>query len=171
MENKENTNEELPVIQIEEPAEVVPVKQGRPSIFTPELARIICDRLSEGESVRRICKDEDMPTASTIHQWNLEDKEGFSKQYAYAREMQAQHMFDEILEISDNSDGIVAAGDDKKASAFSQNQRLKVDTRKWYLSKVLPKVYGDKVDVTSDGKAIKGNNILIGDFTDATNNK
>jgi hypothetical protein len=42
--------------------------------------------------------------------------------------------------------------------------KLRVDTRKWLMAKMKPKVYGDKVDVTSDGKQIKGNTIMFGNF-------
>lgn len=141
---------------------------GRPSIYTHELALEICKRLSAGESLRTICLDEGMPAATTVHQWVIEDKEGFSKQYARARAIQAENMFDEILEIADGSDNVVDIGTEKKSSAYAQNQRLRVDSRKWYLSKVLPKKFGDKMDVTSDGEAIKGNSIIFTDFKDET---
>lgn len=127
-------------------------KVGRPSIYTQELANSICKQLAEGKSLRTICLLEDMPNASTVHAWVLEDKEDFSKQYARARELQAEYMFDEILDIADRSDNVVLNGDEKKSSAYSQNQRLKVDSRKWYLSKVLPKKFGDKLDMTTNGK-------------------
>lgn len=140
-------------------------KNGRPSIFTEELADKICTRLALGESLKTICYDKDMPNASTVHAWVLEDKQGFSKKYARARDMQAEILFDEILEIADKADEVVKSGAEKKSSAYSQNQRLRVDSRKWYLSKVLPKKFGDKVDVTSDGKAIEGNTIVFKNFS------
>lgn len=127
---------------------------ARPSDFTQDLADKICLRLSQGESLKTICSDEDMPNASTVHLWVIEDREGFSKKYARARNIQAEVMFDEILEISDKSDNIVDSGNEKKSSAYAQNQRLKVDSRKWYLSKVLPKKFGDKLDLTTDGEKL-----------------
>lgn len=137
---------------------------GRPTIFTQELADAICTRIAEGESVRSICKDETMPSGSTLFRWLLdEDKKIFWEQYARARDIQAELMFEEILEIADQSDQVVRSGAEKKSSAFSQNQRLKVDTRKWYLSKVLPKKFGDKLDLTSDGKPIPLLNVLHND--------
>jgi hypothetical protein len=36
---------------------------------------------------------------------------------------------------------------------------------------VLPKKFGEKLDVTSDGKEIKSNTIVLKDFTDATDSK
>jgi hypothetical protein len=119
---------------------------ARPSIFTQKLVDKICDRIAHGESVRSICKDKDMPSAVTIYYWLLdEDKKEFFKQYARAKDSQAELMFDELLEIADNNDIDV------------NRLRLRVDTRKWYLSKVLPKKYGDKLDMTTDGKPLNIN--------------
>ena len=134
--------------------------QGRPTMLTKELAAMICKRLSLGESLRTICKDEDMPNASTVHDWVLEDRDGFAKQYGRAREMQAEFMFDEILDISDDGSNdfmTITKGDrtyDLENKEVTNRSRLRVDTRKWYLSKVLPKKFGDKLDVTSDNKPI-----------------
>jgi len=76
---------------------------GRPTIYTEELATTICRRIAEGESLRSICADEAMPSASTICRWLLEpDKKTFWEQYAHARNVQAELMFDELLEIADN---------------------------------------------------------------------
>jgi len=143
---------------------------GRPSIYTKELADKICAELASGKSLRTICYAEGMPNAETVHRWVLEDREGFSKQYARAREIQAEVMFDEILEISDESDRVVDEGNEKKSSAYAQNQRLKVDSRKWYLSKVLPKKFGEKTDITSDGKAIEANTIILKNFNGTETN-
>jgi terminase small subunit-like protein len=138
---------------------------GRPTIYTNKLGNEICQRIAKGESLRTIIADKKMPSASTICRWLIDDdKKEFWEQYAHARNVQAELMFDELLEIADKSDKIVKSGAAKKAGAFAQNQRLKVETRKWYLSKVLPKKFGEKLDLTSDGKAIKGNTIVFKDF-------
>ncbi len=117
---------------------------GRPSIYNEELAEEICKRISQGESVLSICEDEGMPVAKTIYNWLLDkDKESFLHKYNNARAIQAELMFDELLKIADKSDGEI------------MRDRLRVDTRKWYLSKVLPKKFGEKVDVTTDGEKIQ----------------
>jgi hypothetical protein len=130
-------------------------KTGRPTIFTKKLANTICKRIAEGESLRSVCRDEAMPSVSSIMRWLLDDtKKPFWEQYAHARAAQAELMFDELLEIADQSDDVVKSGAEKKSGAYANNQRLRVDTRKWYLSKVLPKKFGDKLDLTSDGKPL-----------------
>ena len=116
---------------------------GRPTLYTQILGKRICNLISEGKSVRKICRRKNMPTAKTIFNWLLdEDKKVFLQQYETARNIQAELMFEELLEIADErSKNVLRA-------------RLRVDTRKWYLSKVLPKKFGEKVDVTSGGKPI-----------------
>jgi len=119
---------------------------GRPTIYNGELGIKICSRIAKGESLRSIVKDDKMPVSSTIFRWLLEeDKKKFKEQYKEARNVQAELMFEELLEIADEND-------DKETSNRS---RLRVDTRKWYLSKVLPKKFGDKLDLTSDNEKIQ----------------
>lgn len=113
-----------------------------------------------------------MPKSSTVYNWLLDEtKKDFLEQYARARNKQAEHLFEEILKISDDGSNDYVETEDDEGNARTvfnhehvQRSRLRVDTRKWYLSKVLPKKYGEKLDVTSDGKAIKGNSIVFTNF-------
>lgn len=131
--------------------------KGRPSIFTEELASRICERLAAGESLRSVCRDDDMPAPSTVIGWT-NSNEAFSEQYAKARQHGYQFMADELLEIADDgSNDWMERHDDENAGwqangEHIQRSRLRVDTRKWMLSKVLPKVYGDKVQHTGGGE-------------------
>lgn len=111
--------------------------KGRPSKFTQALADRICERLADGETLRAICRDEGMPAERTVRRWAM-DRETFSPQYAQAREIGYQGLADQLTEIADND------GDPAR-------DRLRVDTRKWLLSKALPKVYGDKLQHTGEG--------------------
>jgi hypothetical protein len=119
---------------------------GRPSSYGIEIANTICDRLAAGETLRGICRDDAMPDQTTVFRW-LRQHEDFRKQYACAREDQADNWGDEIVEISDHG-----APDD------TQRARLMVDARKWLMSKAAPKKYGDKIDHTlagPDGGAVQ----------------
>lgn len=119
-------------------------KGGRPTIYTQKLGKKICERISKGEGIRKICKDKKMPCPATIFNWLLDDdKKKFLEQYEKSCNTRAELMFEELLEIADekNKDVIRA--------------RLRVDTRKWYLSKVLPKKFGEKLDLTSGNKPIQ----------------
>ena len=79
-------------------------------------------------------------------------------------------MFEELLDIADDgsNDWVLREGKDEEEwwqlnqEAISRS-RLRVDTRKWYLSKVLPKKFGEKMDVTTDGKPISIQLVNYGD--------
>jgi hypothetical protein len=73
--------------------------RGRPSIFSPELAALLCERLAGGETLRAICRDEGMPDERTVRRWALDDVEGFSGPYAKAREIGYQSLADELLKL------------------------------------------------------------------------
>lgn len=157
--------------------------EGRPTGYTIDLGKEICKRISQGETVRAICKDENMPCAASIYNWLLDDdKKEFLDQYEKAKNIQAELMFEELLEIADDGSNdymeVISARagglDDEDApvttikkldSEHIQRSRLRTDVRKWYLSKVLPKKFGEKLDVESGGKPLNGNVIVIQDFS------
>jgi hypothetical protein len=128
---------------------------GRPFEFTPEVAEEICDRIAKGESLRAICADSAggfLPSARTFHRWLASDEEwseGLRQQYACAREAQADHYADEIVSIADCADEFPGAG---AAERDPQRDRLRIDARKWVASKLAPKKYGDKIDLSHSGK-------------------
>ena len=114
-----------------------PHKRRLPVRYSDEIAETICERLRTGETLTSICKSESLPTESAVREWASEDTP-FAAQYARARELGYQKMADDISDIDDE------AGDPHRS-------RLRVDTRKWLLSKALPKIYGDRLEV--DAKA------------------
>jgi len=126
---------------------------GRPSLYSETLAQKICHRLSDGESLRSICKDEDMPTAKTVVGWALDQKHPFCEQYAIARRIQAELMIDEIRSIADDStqDYVLGPKGLQPDTEHINRSRLRVDTRKWIACKVLPKIYGDKLQTEHSG--------------------
>ncbi len=132
-----------------------PKKTGRPSLYTEALAAEICRRLAEGETLRSVCRDEAMPDKATILRWLADKKKAdFREQYIYAREMQADALFDEALEIADHTSGDWALDKDGKKifdHEHVQRSRLRVDTRKWAAGKLAPKRYGEKLQHTGDG--------------------
>ena len=112
---------------------------GRPSLYTPELAEEICERIASGESLRAICSAAHMPSESAVRKWATKDHDGFSAQYARARALRADVYADEIIEIADavaHAESIVEV----------QAARLRCDNRKWVASKMQPKKYGDKIE-------------------------
>ena len=128
---------------------------GRPTDFNTEIGDIICERIADGESLRSICDDENMPAKSTVFRW-LSLNKAFSDQYARAREAQADSLADDILNIADTpmvgqktkttSDGKteISEGD------MIEHRRLQIDARKWLAGKLRPKKYGEKLELAGD---------------------
>lgn len=112
---------------------------GRPSSFTQEIADEICARLSDGQSMRSICREESMPCMTTVFKW-LRENEGFAQQYARAKDETADAMSEDILDIADD------------VTEDPQSRRVRIDARKWIASKLKPKKYGDKLDLNADIK-------------------
>src|SRR6187551_2841520 len=76
-------------------------KMGRPALFSEELVAVICERIANGESLKAICEDDEMPSQSTVFKW-LSEKPDFTEKYAHARDTQADALFDDILSIADD---------------------------------------------------------------------
>jgi len=136
-------------------------KPGRPTDYRQETVDLICERIADGESLREICKADDMPARSVVFRWLSIHRE-FADQYARAREAQADALADEIQDIADDgqNDWMIRNGDDDEGAGWRvngehiQRSRLRIDARKWMASKLAPKKYGDRQSVdhtSSDG--------------------
>jgi hypothetical protein len=128
---------------------------GRPTGYTRPLGKAICKMLAAGMSLNEICKRPRIKarcSESTARGWAINPQHEFSANYACAKEASYHKMAEEIMAITD--DGTNDYVERKKADGETyvaldhehvQRSRLRVDTRKWFLSKVLPKIYGDKI--------------------------
>jgi hypothetical protein len=129
------------------------VRMGRPSEFTQARADTICRRLAEGESLRSICCDAAMPNRTTVFRW-LEERDDFRNQYVRAREVQADVLAEQVVEIADKVLPAIkktVRGKGKSRSTEEvhgdavERSRLMMDARKWYAAKLAPKKYGDRL--------------------------
>lgn len=124
---------------------------GRPSIYTEALADTILEKLSNGLSLVSICSDEGLPALTTVYRWLTEDdKKSFRDRYAIAREIQAEIMVEEIIQIADDGRNDTQILENEDGSTYTKvdfdhinRSRLRVDARKWVASKLKPKKYGD----------------------------
>lgn len=120
---------------------------GRPSTYDQAKADAIIERVAGHESLRSICLDVGVPL-TTFLQW-VSDHDALSAQYTRGKQMQAELLASEILSISDDgaNDTYVdpSSGEQRTDHDVIARSKLRVDTRKWILSKMLPKVYGDRV--------------------------
>lgn len=138
-----------------------PKRVGRPSKYTNKLADKICQMIAQGQSVRSICSKKDMISMQTFFRW-LRENDKFSEQYARACEERSYMHAEEILEIADDAtnDYMEQHDESDELTGYKlngeniQRSRLRIDTRKWLMSKLNPKVYGDKLDMTTNGNDI-----------------
>jgi hypothetical protein len=111
---------------------------GRPSLYSEYIANAICERISLGESLRSICRDDNFPDKVTVLRW-LKKYPEFRTQYAQARDEQADSYFDMII-------------DEAFTSHDAQIGRLRVDALKWVSSRLAPKRYGDRIEHEHTGE-------------------
>lgn len=134
------------------------MKQGRPSKYTKALGDTLCAELALGQSLRTVCKPDEMPCVATVFNW-FTAHEGFLEQYTRAKEESADALVEEMLDIADEGTNDYMArqdanGNDTEVYQLNgehiQRSRLRVDTRKWIASKLKPKKYGDKTILGGD---------------------
>jgi hypothetical protein len=111
--------------------------------YDPEIAEEICIRIaSSSQSIITILASEKgFPGLSTVTKW-LNSNADFSNAYARAKQFQADLLGEDILDIADS------------AELEAHDKRIRIDARRWLMSKLKPKVYGDKLDVTSGGEPL-----------------
>jgi hypothetical protein len=141
-----------------------PKKTGRPSKYTPELAAEICERLSTGETMRQICRDEHMPHWTQVYEWLARD-DSLSLRVARAREAGYDSLAEEALEISNTprlgQKKVFSSGDDEDSMTVTEedmlgHRKLQIETRLKLLACWNPAKYGNKVALGGDpGNPVK----------------
>lgn len=138
-----------------------PKKNGRPELYTQKIADMVCEAIATSQkSLRTICSAENMPSVTTVLKWLREDKNGFATQYARAKEEQADLLVEDMLDIADDGTNdymTIVKGDveyNVEDKEVTNRSKLRVETRKWIASKLKPKKYGEKLDVTNTNKVI-----------------
>ncbi len=100
--------------------------------------------VSEGLSLRKACLKTGLDPARFLRAVDADPE--LAKQYARARQALLDKMADEILELADAPVPVLDNG--ATDNALVRQRQLQVDTRKWFLSKLAPKIYGDRLDVS-----------------------
>ena len=129
-------------------------KRGRPTKYSIKLGEEICETIaSSSKGTKKLCAEHPhWPCQDTLFTW-LKTYPEFSEQYAHAKRCQIEVLIDEILEISDDAaqDQYMNELGTLVSNPTAINRaRLKVDTRKWLACKLVPRVYGNKIDIESD---------------------
>lgn len=124
---------------------------ARPCDYTKDLGDSICEKLSDGLSLRTVCLADDMPSKATVFNWLRINKE-FLDQYARATDERAEAHHEDLLELGDEAVKLAQNVDKQVSNAVVSAVKLKADNLKWSMSKMKPKKYGDKIDMTTNGK-------------------
>lgn len=140
---------------------------GRPTKYNQRLADRVCEQIATtSKSLRTICKEDGMPCVATVLRWLRENTNEFLAQYTRAKEEQADLMIEEMVDIADDGSNDfmkIVKGDAEytvENKEWTSRSKLRVETRKWIASKLKPKKYGEKVDVTSGGEKLPATNLL-----------
>lgn len=106
---------------------------------TPEQLDAVLEQIMDGESLSAIGRTKGSPSKKTVLKYAARDEE-FAKRYAEAMRIRTMRHEHEILEIADST----------TAENWQQN-RLRIDTRKFVLVHLLPEKYGEKVKLEHSG--------------------
>jgi len=143
------------------PVDQQPKKTGRPPTYSKELAHKICELLSEGVSLREICRMDGMPYWRTVYLWMAQD-EDLAAHIARARQAGYDAIAEECLTIANTPlVGEIITDDGEKLTIRKEDmlghRKLQIETRLKLLAKWDPKRYGDRVALTGaeDGAPIK----------------
>lgn len=154
---------------------VVKKKVGAPAKYDrAACVAVICAELEKGVSLNQAVRvSAGLPAIATFLTW-VEQDQSIGERYARSRSIGFHMLADEIVDLSDKTHEWIMTheldaygkpvyndnGEPRlKQVLMSLNSdvvahtRLQIDTRKWMLSKMLPKIYGDKVtqELTGSG--------------------
>jgi hypothetical protein len=130
--------------------------ETRSRLYTPELGREFCERLTVAEGIDEVCAQPDMPCEMTVYRWRREIPE-FAGWYDAARELHAHWLFDEAWRIARHArwDGWRGA-------------RLAIDTIRWRIAVLAPKAYGRRAcEGEAETRSWNVQVVKFGDLTEA----
>lgn len=126
---------------------------GRQTTFTQSIAEEILDRLSSGEPLAQICRDDHMPAVRTVYDWR-DANSSFAAGFARAREEGFDAIALDALHIADDNGQdtrYTKDGAEMPDSEWISRSKLRVETRLKLLAKWDPKRYGDRVTTELTG--------------------
>jgi hypothetical protein len=109
--------------------------------YTRDLAVEICLQMAKGEPLRSVCRDAGVPSQGAVPGWLHGGRDGFAARHREARASQLEYWADEIVDLADRGD------------LDPRNRQVRIDTRKWLMSKLAPRRYGDRLPHAGDPDA------------------
>ncbi len=143
---------------------------GRPTLYSRELAELICKRLGDGEPLTTLCEEKEMPCESTVYNWlrgiNCPEKEIFLQMYSRARKNQGDAYADATVKIADDlikeieekkivPENIICVdpiGYSQILSAKTKVAELRMKARHWHAARLRPNKYGDQINTNNKSK-------------------
>src|SRR6185503_2410404 len=132
--------------------------------YSREIADQILSQMAEGMTLREICKQPGMPSAPTVRRWVVADLDGIAERYVRARDAQANHWADEILEIANDGSNDWMQLQTERGNVKTvldrehvQRSALRIDARKWLLAKLHPQLFGERIahqTLGADGRPV-----------------
>lgn len=130
---------------------------GRPTLYHRTIHEEIIARMVGGESLAKITRDEVsphtgllMPSAGTVLRW-VREHESFRHDYEEAQRWRAECQAEEIVDLCDSTEALEytdSFGVTRVDPGRVAHQKLRVQTRQWIASRMLPKKYGDRIQHT-----------------------
>lgn len=134
-------------------------KIGRPSTYTPEIARKMCELLSEGVPLREICRMDGMPPWRTVYDWMYKDDSlgaggtGLSAHIARARDVGQDAMAERAYsDMYEPPERILSEGGGKIDPGYVQLVKARAEITLKLLAKWNPKKYGDRTVIAGDAE-------------------
>ena len=134
-------------------------KQGAPSSYSETIGNEIVTRLASGQSLHSICKLEHMPHISTIYDW-IGREPSFAEHYGRAREQAAHTLFDQMIDIADDSSRDLLEDGSANNAAIAR-ARLQIETRARVAGKLAPRVYGERIEQLNQTVNVTNNTLTI----------
>lgn len=138
----------------------IPGKAGRPTVYTDEIGRIVCNAVAQGRSVRSVCRErpDHLPKDTVVYGWIAENRfPAFSRNYARACLVRDARFADTLIEDIDDPGPMVETRRETKNGgqiverrldlAWAGQQRVRLQARQWWLARRDPKRWGDYVHV------------------------
>ena len=141
---------------------------GRRSTYSLKTSDAIVQWIAEGKPLRQFCRENGL-TWKTVYNW-LEAEPDFATRFARARDVGADAIAEQALEIADTPiEGVrteTTSGEDGVTKEVREDmlghRKLQVETRLKLLAKWFPQKYGDKTEHTINGPVtleLKGSDV------------
>jgi len=118
---------------------------GRPALYTEELGEKVCKTIaSNPKSIFDLIREFDFfPPYSVLMRW-CDEKPDFRDKYERAKLEQVHTHIVFTNQIADDTISQLETCEPQKANAYVSAAKLRIESRQWQASRLLPRYYSDK---------------------------